>query len=57
MLTASEAVRRCSAAHAALVLEKTASGRLPLKASQPWDDEYSEWWKKRDKYLRTEYHD
>jgi hypothetical protein len=56
-LTASMTTCRCGADHAALVREEMASRRLPGEASHPWDDEYREWRKKQDEYLRAESHD
>jgi hypothetical protein len=54
ILTASEAVCRCGADHAALVREKLASRKASDGILHPWDLEYDEWRNKQDEYLVSE---
>jgi hypothetical protein len=55
VLSASETVCSCGADHAALVRGELSSGRSSEEASHPWDDEYHEWCRKQDEYLRSEH--
>ena len=57
ILSASETVCSCGADHEALVGEGLASGRSSKEVPHPWDDEYHEWHKKLNEYLRTECND
>ncbi len=50
VLSASEAVCRCGADHAALVREVLDSQRAP----RPWNADYHEWRDKQDEYLLSE---
>ncbi len=56
-LGASETVCSCGADHETLVREELAFRRSSDEILHPWDDEYREWRKKQDEYLRTEYND
>ncbi len=56
-LSASETVCSCGADHETLVREELASRRSLEKGLHPWDEEYREWRKKQDEYLRMEYND
>ncbi len=57
VLRASETVCRCGANHETLVNEEMAHLRSAEEVPHPWDDEYHEWRKKQDEYLRREYND
>ncbi len=57
ILSASGTVCGCGADHAALVREELASRRSSEEVPHPWDDEYHEWRKKQDEYLRMEHND
>jgi len=56
-LTAFATRCRCGLDHAVLVRKELASGRLSERSLHPWDQEYYEWRKTQEKYLRSESHD
>ncbi len=57
VLSASETVCSCGADHETLIREELASRRSSEEVPHPWDEEYHEWRKEQDEYLRREYND
>jgi hypothetical protein len=57
ILSASETICSCGADHETLVGEELAHLRSSEEVPHPWDEEYREWRKKQDEYLRREYND
>ena len=57
VLSASLTTCGCGADHATLVREELASRCSSEEVSHPLEDEYREWRKKQDEFLRSESHD
>jgi hypothetical protein len=56
VLTASKAVCRCGADHAAVVREELAPRHSSEEHQHPLDDEYREWRRKHEEFLHSESH-
>jgi hypothetical protein len=54
ILTALETVCRCGIDHEVLVREIMDFGSQRYETLHPWDQEYREWLKRQDEYLRSE---
>jgi hypothetical protein len=57
VLSTSETLCRCGIDHEVVIQEGLASRRPADRAAHPWDDEYHQWRKKHDEYLKVEHDD
>ena len=56
ILSASRSTCGCGADHEVLIREELTSRRSSEEASHPLEDEYSEWRKKQEEFLHSEFH-